>query len=408
MSSSDESYQVEDNPDASDSPNSDSEVISVTKPKKHNQTQTQHKCSVLGCGAVFSRPYRLKNHIATHHEGQKPYSCDFEDCNKSYSSQSHLIRHKKVAHTDESAVNTETEVMCSVEGCSMVCANNYTLKKHINNVHTDLPFECSICNKKFRRKSHLHEHKIEVHNEAAPYQCDKCSLSFVHFYLFQKHKNRHVTYKCDCGSIFEKWSPYLKHKKSECSVGKSSHVCAICQKTFSTKFNLTQHSLKVHLQESQEETFQCPYVDCTRSYKYKKNLSWHMKTFHNKVFEYCKCPEEDCGIVLKSQRSLKRHLQDVHSTKGVKSKTKRKPRKDKGIKKINVATELSGIGPSQINDKELKEVSSHEELPNIEEVQPELPQNCDEVNLMIIKLPETHKESEMLDTAIHLEDVLIC
>lgn len=59
------------------------------------------------------------------------------------------------------------------------------------------------------------------------------------------------------------------------------------------------HSL-IHVDESQLELFQCPYKNCSRSYKYKKNLNEHIKVFHEKSKEKLElnCTEPGCQVVV--------------------------------------------------------------------------------------------------------------
>ncbi|XP_066255500.1 transcription factor IIIA-like [Euwallacea similis] len=333
-------------------------------PKKHStkKDSKSHKCPEPECKAVFSRPYRLKNHIASCHNKINLFKCPFDDCNKSYSSQSHLKRHKHTAHNAEANCSLK-EIICDFDGCGLVCANKYSLKKHILHKHVNLPFDCSICKEKFRRKSYLNAHQIECHDKPAPYRCEKCSQSFSHYHMYHKHVTRHKTYNCDCGSSFEKWSQYIKHKKVECTCPKAEHICSICKKKFTAKQHLKEHSLKVHVQDSQNDNFICPYLDCKRSYKYKKNLTSHIKTFHDKIFEYFKCPQDKCEAVLKTKKTLKQHLRLCHSVKPLKEKPRRKPRKDKGSKKKITAFKLSGLKSGiQVTEKVVEVSDVNEEL----------------------------------------------
>ncbi|ENN73222.1 hypothetical protein YQE_10119, partial [Dendroctonus ponderosae] len=184
-----------------------------TSSKKRRVELKKHECPEIGCSAKFSRPYRLKNHILTHHgDAGKPYKCTFEDCSKTYSSQSHLKRHEIAAHLGEDV--ELTEVLCEEENCGLIFSNKYNLKKHIGRIHADLPFECHTCSEKFRRKSQLNVHKVEIHTEEAPYNCKDCPKTFVQFHQYQKHQRSHKNYKCDCDEIFSRWTEYLKHKKT--------------------------------------------------------------------------------------------------------------------------------------------------------------------------------------------------
>ncbi|KAL1502664.1 hypothetical protein ABEB36_007777 [Hypothenemus hampei] len=318
--------------------NSINSELPAKKPKIDKKT---HKCPYTDCEVIFTRPYRLKNHISTHHEGQPAFKCDFEGCNKSYSNQSHLKRHTIMVHVGDLEQNNE--VVCVEEGCRRILANKYSLKKHILRTHGKPHFQCQLCEEKFHKKNQLNIHKSEVHNESsALYECSKCNQTFAQQYLFKKHIARHKTYKCDCEATFHKWSEYLKHKSSSCPCPKTQHICVICKKVFTAKQNLTQHCLKLHLQDSQIDEFKCPYLDCKRSYKYKRNLTVHIKTSHEKIENLYKCTEKECGVIFKSCKGLKQHVRSEHKEKPLKLRAKRKPKK-KSIQKSVTASKLSGF-----------------------------------------------------------------
>lgn len=59
------------------------------------------------------------------------------------------------------------------------------------------------------------------------------------------------------------------------------------------------HSL-IHVDESQRELFQCPYKNCKRSYKYKKNVNEHVRAFHEGTKKKLElnCTEPSCQTVL--------------------------------------------------------------------------------------------------------------
>lgn len=82
--------------------------------------------------------------------------------------------------------------------------------------------------------------------------------------------------------------------------------------------------MNVHLRDSQTEDFQCPYLDCSKKYKYKKNLTFHIKTFHEKTFSYVKCTHEGCETTLNSKKNLKQHVKIVHGEKVQQKVTEKK------------------------------------------------------------------------------------
>lgn len=54
------------------------------------------------------------------------------------------------------------------------------------------------------------------------------------------------------------------------------------------------------MDESQKELFQCPYKNCKRTYNYKKNVSEHIRSFHEKTKDKLElnCTEPGCQTVV--------------------------------------------------------------------------------------------------------------
>ncbi|RSM08745.1 hypothetical protein CEP52_004491 [Fusarium oligoseptatum] len=60
-------------------------------------TQKKHKCKL--CDKRFTRPSSLQTHMYSHTE-EKPFSCEFEGCGRTFSIISNLRRHRKVHRSD--------------------------------------------------------------------------------------------------------------------------------------------------------------------------------------------------------------------------------------------------------------------------------------------------------------------
>ncbi|CCM01473.1 uncharacterized protein FIBRA_03527 [Fibroporia radiculosa] len=70
-------------------------------------SSSRYECSY--CGKGFTRPSSLKIHINTH-TGDKPYTCPFEGCGRSFSVQSNMRRHARVHERDSgSQLDAEDE-----------------------------------------------------------------------------------------------------------------------------------------------------------------------------------------------------------------------------------------------------------------------------------------------------------
>lgn len=101
------------------------------------------------------------------------------------------------------------------------CDKNFeksALEEH-QRTHDKTFFDCSDCDKKFRRKSSLRKHKNFFHKGKFKYQCKDCQVSFIDLTKFQlhnstKHKNSvpQRKYKClelNCEKSFAS-SEYLR------------------------------------------------------------------------------------------------------------------------------------------------------------------------------------------------------
>ncbi|KAK7687065.1 hypothetical protein QCA50_009565 [Cerrena zonata] len=82
------------------------------------RTSSGHRYECSYCGKGFTRPSSLKIHINTH-TGEKPYTCPFEGCGRSFSVQSNMRRHARVhTRTTDTQPDPEEESEEEVEGGS--------------------------------------------------------------------------------------------------------------------------------------------------------------------------------------------------------------------------------------------------------------------------------------------------
>ena len=96
------------------------------------------------------------------HSGDKtkPFKCGYAGCCKTYTTKQTLQRHF-VKHTGN------TQLRCYTGDCTGVIryCDRQALARHIYEKHTmEKPFECNICNKRFRRRAHLKIHQKNVHS----------------------------------------------------------------------------------------------------------------------------------------------------------------------------------------------------------------------------------------------------
>lgn len=116
------------------------------------------------CDKNFQRPYRLKNHIAKHHnpDVENPYQCTFNACSQSFKTWSQLQAHTKADHP---------KIPCTI--CDKPCVGEIGLKMHMK-VHDESlvvrNWKCNICGPEnsFIRKIELIEHYNESHENQLP------------------------------------------------------------------------------------------------------------------------------------------------------------------------------------------------------------------------------------------------
>lgn len=94
--------------------------------------------------------------------------------------------------------------ICNV--CSKECTTSSSLSAHIRYVHLKIKdFECSVCNKKFRRKLELTEHMAR-HTGQVLYTCPFCPKTFTSSSNYFSHrKYRHPTQLAESKSKKDEW-----------------------------------------------------------------------------------------------------------------------------------------------------------------------------------------------------------
>lgn len=143
------------------------------------------------------------------------------------------------------------------------------------------------------------------------YSCEICNYRFRTIYDYSRHKRTHTSYTCECGTIFERWSLLLRHKKKCKTCMRLNSVkwtkfiefcftgltCHICQKCFKTKRILQDHML-VHIDQNERKVYICPYDDCYRYYFHKQNLNYHINFYHKNISKEFPCTYPGCTKVL--------------------------------------------------------------------------------------------------------------
>ena len=112
--------------------NMNSELKETLNSTRHERIPSNQRFKCIECQGNYSRKQSLNEHIATVHEGKKPYGCSL---------------------------------------CDSKFTQNGSLRRHIASVHErKRSFQCKTCDGKFTTKQYLNIHIKSIHEENKSYQ----------------------------------------------------------------------------------------------------------------------------------------------------------------------------------------------------------------------------------------------
>ncbi|KAH3715492.1 hypothetical protein DPMN_058203 [Dreissena polymorpha] len=85
------------------------------------------------------------------------------------------------------------EGMYACDQCNKLFSKQSSLARHKYEHSGARPFACDLCTKSFKHKHHLTEHK-RLHSGEKPFQCKKCGKRFSHSGSFSQHMNHRYNY----------------------------------------------------------------------------------------------------------------------------------------------------------------------------------------------------------------------
>lgn len=150
--------------------------------------------------------------------------------------------------------------------------------KHHKKIHNeDEKYSCSICLKKFHRKTNLNRHMLNhrQHKESQ-YLCYKCGVTAKNYASFKLHMLKHsdvLAYSCDvCKKKFRTKGSLLSHAKVHTGVKK--YRCSVCTKRYVNSSGLKYHMRSHDAQKRiKERPYQCR--ECDKTFETEKNLKIH-------------------------------------------------------------------------------------------------------------------------------------
>ncbi|XP_069999850.1 uncharacterized protein [Penaeus vannamei] len=243
--------------------------------------QVEFKCPHCP-NRTFVTSEGYNNHVASMHEGQKPYAC--ATCGKRFTYQ-HSLRNHYALHEPP---KEEREYPCPT--CGKVFTHPSSLIYHRDSTHNNgRMFVCHICNASFKHKQLLQRH-YSVHSEERPYPCEICHTAFKTRGNLYNHMNTHTGLKkftCEiCGKQFNHLTSLTLHVRSH--TGEKPFKCDHCDKRFTQNGNLQEHR-RIHTGEK-------PYCceSCGKKFTTSSQFKLHMRrhtgerpfacTYCNKAF----------------------------------------------------------------------------------------------------------------------------
>ena len=241
-------------------------------------------------------PHRPNNHMQSQ---QLPPICDgcMERLYFQSNSHGHFHIQQPLAFSQSSNMLIENP-LAAADKCRKASKARGHLLLH---QHTQKPFVCNECGKKFSRKDSLKNHS-HFHTGKYPFVCDKCGKGFSVKDALVKHSRIHtgerpfICKECGKGFCVKSNLVYHSHKHA----GTQPHVCKECGKGFMQKDSLVRH-LRVH---TGEQPFACN--ECGERFTMKSNLKAHTQR-HKQEQKEQSFGCDVCGKRFTMKKNLKRH-----------------------------------------------------------------------------------------------------
>ncbi|XP_023280040.1 P43 5S RNA-binding protein-like isoform X1 [Seriola lalandi dorsalis] len=291
--------------------------VRSVKPAAGPPRQLLH-CTHAGCGATFTRQWKLKEH-ETVHTGARPCRCTTAGCGRSFSRKSHLSRHM-LQHEGLK------QFKCKFATCTKSFFDSNKLKRHARYCHGDKNkyFKCNQpnCSLTFKKRRLFKLH-LKGHEVSATFKCsrDGCTATFDSHINRKAHEKKHAGYRCpyaNCQVLEHTWGKLQKHMAKH----PATISCQLCKKVFKKADALRKHK-RIHA--SHKPVLVCPREDCQAYFSTTFNLQHHIRKVHLDLLKY-KCAFPDCPRMFAMRESMNRHLLR-HDPSATTLKKRQRPKK---------------------------------------------------------------------------------
>ena len=297
------------------------------------------------CGFMANTVKFLQTHKQVKHLGLKLFKCEAEGCDKEFSMNKYLIKHKMIHNTDTSYQCSECgfttylkknlhkhnmrqhveklTLNLNCEDCDYFAPNKDQLRRHKRNYHSGNINECSQCDKKYHDRGRYLSH-IKRDHEGVRYKCEICDQEFTLKHTLETHiKRTHegLKFKCEnCDHEATSKRALRWHNKKLHEINPFS--CDMCTFVGSSYPFLNSHKNKVHI----GVRYHCDL--CEHVLYNETILKDHMRQFHPdqeptihehqkttfNVEDYPRC--EPCNKLFQTRKKFLNHKEEKHSDQG--------------------------------------------------------------------------------------------
>ncbi|KAK8733552.1 hypothetical protein OTU49_006354, partial [Cherax quadricarinatus] len=272
----------------------------VTQEGYNNHVASMHEgakpYACATCGKRFAYQHSLRNHYALHEppKEEREYPCP--TCGKVFTHPSSLIYHRDSTH------NNGRMFVCHL--CGSAFKHKQLLQRHYSVHSEDRPFPCEVCCAAFKTRGNLYNH-MNTHTGLKKFTCEICGKQFNHLTSLTLHVRSHTgekPFKCDyCGKRFTQNGNLQEHKRIH--TGEKPYCCTTCRKKFTTS-----SQFKLHMRRhSGEKSFFCSY--CNKSCLNREAWQTHEKKHTGDKPYVC----EVCNKGFTEQYTMRKHLR-MHTT----------------------------------------------------------------------------------------------
>ncbi|CAG9580132.1 unnamed protein product [Danaus chrysippus] len=273
--------------------------------------RTPVKCTM--CDDTFRRYSNMVQHRDRHHFKKKAKVRDFLcHCGAVFHSRAKLHWHKET-HEDK----PKACLYCSdkfVHAASLTRHVRRTHNEHFSSLRIKGKLEnvpCPVCKQMYLR-TNLRAHLL-THSGKRPYHCIICNKGFTTKWNLKLHRWTHLSrsakpYKCTlCKGAFIRQTEYISHMNAHKSV--RPYTCNYCGCQFIRKYNCQRH---VREHETAKK-YVCKVPECGKSFHRSYYLSEHMKVHSGARPFSCNI----CGKTSSNKSNHNKHVKIHHAREPV-------------------------------------------------------------------------------------------